>query len=710
VALHDLTPLLSPRTVAIIGATSNPARPGGRALAYLRHYGFDGTIFPINPKYEEVEGLRCFPDLASLTASPDMAVVAVPANRVTDVVRQAQAAGVPALTVYSSGFSETGSEGMGLEVELRETISKGGTLLCGPNSQGVANFLDRMVVYFSSELGWKAQDPGGIGFVSQSGVFGGVMATECRRRAMGLGYLISTGNEAGIDFAEAIAHLARDDRISVIAGYLEGARNADALRDAVALARNADKPVIILKAGRAPEGARAASAHTGALAGAQEAYDAAFREWGVTAVSDVEALYDTIEAFVRVRVRPTGRRIGILTNSGGIGVLAADAARDSGLEIAQLSPETDARIKADLPAFASARNPVDVTLQQIADPESVERHIRSIAADPGVDVVLACFGVVRRHVDTTVAGMARAAADIEQPLVTGWLSGDRSGPVQLRAAGLTAFSSPRPALQSIRALVDHTTWRPVEDHKPVPDVSEAAALIADRPKGASRVLPEQEAKRVLAAAGIPVTRSVLATDGAAAARAAEDIGWPVVLKVESADLPHRSDVGGVALGLVNAGAVRAAYDAMMTRITSARPDAVIDGVSVHETAAGIAELIVGIKQDATFGPLVVVGFGGTLVELLRDSAVGLPPISCGTARALLETLRGYPVLTGARGAPKADVDAIAGVIERVSALALAAPTIEALDINPLIVRPEGQGVVAADALITLRGASQKIRP
>ncbi len=244
-ALPDLTPLLSPRSVAVVGASADMARPGGRAVGYLRHYGFGGRIFPVNPKHDAIGDLPCFPDFAALPEAPDMAILAVPAKRVAGLVRQAQARGIPALTVYSSGFSETGAEGAALEDSLRALARAGDTLLCGPNSQGVANFLDSTVAYFSSELGRDDQPAGGLGFVSQSGVFGGAMANECRRRGIGLGYLVSTGNEAGIDFADALGHLARDPRITVIAGYLEGARDSASLREAVTLARDADKPVII---------------------------------------------------------------------------------------------------------------------------------------------------------------------------------------------------------------------------------------------------------------------------------------------------------------------------------------------------------------------------------------------------------------------------------------------------------------------------------
>ncbi len=422
----------------------------------------------------------------------------------------------------------------------------------------------------------------------------------------------------------------------------------------------------------------------------------------MTAVSDIDALYDVVEAFVRVPARPAGRRVGILTNSGGLGVLAADAAHDAGLALARLSPETEARLAADLPVFASPRNPVDVTLQQISDPDAVERHIRTLAADPAVDVLLACFGVVRRHVETTIACMACAAADIEVPLITGWHGGDPAGPDKLRAEGLTAYPSPGPALRAIRALFDHAAWRPAaQGTAPPPDMRRAAALLDSR---------RSDAPTVLAAAGIPVTRSLLAVDAEAALRAAREIGWPVVLKLESPDLPHRSDVGGVAPGLTNGAALRAAYDAMMAFVAQARPDVWIAGVSVHENAAGIAELIVGVKQDETFGPLVILGFGGTLVELLRDSAVALPPVPPEATRAMLETLRGYPALTGARGRPKADLDAVAEVVWRAGALAGAAPALQELDINPLIVRAEGEDAVAADALITLGPVSRRMPP
>ncbi len=703
-ALPDLTPLLSPKSIAVVGASPDPARPGGRALAYLTRYGYQGTLYAVNPKHAMIGAVPCVPALADLPETPDMAVLAVSAGRILDVMREAQARGIPALTVYASGFAEIGGEGEALQEALADQAAAGGTLVCGPNSQGIANFLDSTVAFFTSELGFADQPVGEIGFVSQSGLFGGAMATEARDRDLGLGYLVSTGNEVVLGFAEVIAHYARDPRVRVIAGYLEGARDGPRLEAALGLAREAGKPVVILKAGRTAESARAAASHTGALAGTAAVYEAALRQWGAITVPDIETLYDAVEAFVRARRLPRGPRLGIVTNSGGIGVLLADAAADAGLTLAAFAPETTTALEADLPAFASARNPVDVTLQQISDADALERHARTLAADPGVDSVLVFPGAVRRHVAESVAGLGCAARAVETPLLAGWLAGDPEGPARLRAAGLTAFPTPRAAIGAIRALVDQACHEaPLPAPAPSEGATAAAAMLAAQATDGRTVLTELDAQEVLAAAGIPTAPARRATSAAEAVRAAEALGWPVALKIDTPELPHRSDVGGVVLSLDSPAALTAAYDALIARVRAARPALAVESVSVHAMVTGVAEMLVGVTRDATFGPVVTVGFGGTLVEVLRDTALRLPPIAEAEARAMLETLRGYPALAGARGRPPADIAALATLITRVADLARASEALDALDLNPVMVGAAGAGAIAADALITLRG-------
>lgn len=699
----NLTPLLRPRAIAIIGATHDATRVGGRPLAYLKRYGYAGAIYPVNPKYDEIDGLRCYPGIDALPETPDLAIVAVPASAVLGVVDACQAALVPALAVYSSGFGEAGEEGAAREAELRQRARQGGTVVCGPNSQGIANLHDRMVAYFTSELGREDVAAGPVGFVSQSGVFGGIMATECIKRGLGLGYLVSTGNEAAVEFGDVVAFLAGEPRVRVIAGYLEGLRDAERLRAAMRIAREHDKPVVVLKAGRSEEAAAAAASHTGAMAGAYDCYRAAFRQWGIVEVDDIEELYDAVETFALCRRRSRGKRVGVLTNSGGIGVLCADKLRELGLEVARFAPETEAAIASHAHAFTSARNPVDIALQPISEPESVRAHLDRIADDSNVDMVLCFLGVIRRHVDVITESIAGAAARTEKPLLAGWLGGEPTGRATLRSLGVPVLSGPDRAAKALRALARHGATMPRQELQP-PDLGDVLANLASVPPGAT--LDEAKAREVLAAAGIPVVRGRLARDAEDAVKAAEAIGYPVVLKIDSADIAHKTEAGGVALDLRSADAVRAAFACVVAKAKAHDPAARIEGVGVYEMVTGGIELIAGIRRDTTFGPTLLLGLGGTLVEILADSALRVLPLARGEAADMIRDLRGYPILDGARGRGRADLDALAAVLERLAALALAAPAIDELDINPLMVLPEGQGVMAADALIVTETAEE----
>lgn len=448
----DLTPLLNPASIAIIGATPDTKKVGGRPIRYLRRYGYRGRIYPVNPKYEVVQELRCFASLAALPERPDMAIIALPADAAIDAAEACVEAGVPALTVYTSSFREIGAVGEAREAKLKAAIAGAGTVMCGPNCQGVANFHDGMVAYFTSGLGREDVPVGGIGFVTQSGLFGGMLAETCVKRGLGLGYMISSGNEAGIDFADAIAYMAADPRTTMIAGYLEGIGDLDRLDAALGLVVERGLPVVILKVGRHVESARAAKAHTGADTGSWSAYESLFRRRGVIEVAAIETLYDVIETLALGFPRPSGPRIGIITNSGGVGALCADQARDLGLEVPRFLPETEATLRACLPDFASPRNPVDMTLQPFSDPLSLGAHVRAVAGDPNVDVVLVFVGLnwlTGQEMAATLAGLKPSLA---KPMMVVWAGGDPRGVDVLRAAGIPAFDGARRSLEVLRAI------------------------------------------------------------------------------------------------------------------------------------------------------------------------------------------------------------------------------------------------------------------
>jgi len=468
--LRDLTPLFIPKSVAVVGATSNPKRVGGRPIRFLRNFGFSGPIYPVNPRYEALDGDRCYARVSDIPERPDMAILAVPAALCLDAVRDCQAAGVPAITVYTSGFGETGDEGKALQAELAALARSGGTLICGPNCQGIANFHDHVVGNFTSALASGEMAAGPVGFASQSGLFGGIVVAEFRRRGMGLGYLVSTGNEADVDFAEALAYMAADPRIRVVAGYVEGARNGTKLRQAAAVARAHGKPMVLIKVGRGADGARTAAAHTGATTGDYAVYRAALAQWGIVEVDTIQELFDVMETFGHGTPAAKGDRIGMASNSGGIGVFCADKVTEQGLRLAEFSATTTDGILEKLPAFGSPTNPVDFTLQAFTDPHSVGSHIRHIVQDEGVDVALAFFGVQMLNADELVQELVEANALNDKPLLVGWMLGASEVPARLRAAGIACFEDPLAAITAASALARQGQFLeiPSVDRKPEP--------------------------------------------------------------------------------------------------------------------------------------------------------------------------------------------------------------------------------------------------
>jgi len=698
-SLRDLTPLMKPRSVAVIGATPDPRRPGGRPLDFLRRYGFDGPIYPVNPRYEDINGVQCYANITEIPEPADMAVVVVPAHAVLDVLRDCQKADVKALTIYTSGFREIGPEGAALEAELVAQANAHGTLICGPNCQGVANLFDKMVSNFTSALATEGIDAGPIGFVSQSGLFTGIVTAELRRRGLGLGYLVSSGNEAVVDFADLLAAMAEDPRVRVVAGYMEGIRDGAKLAEAAAVARRHGKPVVLLKVGRTAESAAAAASHTGALAGAYDVYRAALRQWGIIEVDTIQDLFDTIEAFAVTDKVARGERIGILTNSGGLGVFGADMVRAHNLPLATFSDQTIAAIKEKLPEFGSAVNPIDFTLQAFTDPAAVGSHLRNMMRDDGVDVGLAFFGVQMLNGEALAGEVAQANAETDKPIVTAWMLGDPVAPPILRAAGVPCLDDPAAAVKGARRLIEQGGFaaRSSERREPQKKQDAVAALVGVEPG----VLSEWQARAVIEAAGISTAKGVLADAAEAAVNAAQGIGFPVVLKVESKDIAHKSEAGGVALNLTDADAVRGAFARVIASAKAYAPDAMLGGVGVYEMVAGGVELIAGVNTDVAFGPVVLVGMGGIMAEVMEDTALGVAPLGRADAEAMVRSLKGFAILGGARGRPKCDVEAVVEVLLALSDLAIACPEISELDINPLMVMPAGEGVKAADALVTV---------
>lgn len=680
----------------MIGASKDPDRAGGLPLALMIERGYAGRLIPINPKYREIQGLAAFPTLSAVGAPIDIAIVAVPAASLPATLDDAIAAGVKALVIFSSGFAEVDEAGRAMQHALSLRAREGGIRLLGPNCLGMMSFRDNVFATFSPAPRAGVNKVKNIAIVSQSGAFGAFAFSLARARGLGMSYWITTGNEADIEFADCVQWLANDPDTQVILGYMEGCRDGAKLKRALEAARAAGKRVVITKVGRTTLGSAAAASHTAALTGEDAVYDALFHQYGVWRATTVDELF-TVGCVAAVCPLPKSARTGVLTVSGGVGVLIADEASGVGLDLAEMPQAAQAALLKEIP-YAGPRNPVDITGQTLSTPGLLERTLESMAGhgcgQAGYDMLLffpaaALLGTVvaRQIVDVLIAVQARYP---EVPLaVTGLMQ--PAYRAAFEQAGIAVVEDPSAAVRALGALAffaDAARRPPPLTAKPP-----ASPLTAG-------TATEYQALQQLAAAGVPVVPAQLATSADEAAHAATRIGFPVVVKLSSPDITHKSDIGGVRLNLADANAVLAAFADIRQRAAMAAPDARVDGVLVAPMVRGGVECILGVQCDPVFGPVVMFGLGGLLVEAMRDVSFRVAPIDAREARRMIDEIRARRVLDGMRGAQASDIDALAQAIAQLSQFAAAhADSLQSLDINPFLVLPEGQGAMALDAVL-----------
>ncbi len=690
-----LEAIFAPRSIAIIGASQDATKIGGRPVELLRRFGFPGAIYPINPRATEVQGLPAFPSVDALPEAPDLAIISVAAEAAPGALDACAAKGVKAAVIFSSGFAELGEAGVAMQDRLRATAQRSGMRVLGPNCLGAASVAERSIATFSVVLEGGLPPPGPLGIASQSGNIGSYTALLARERGIGASRFITTGNECDVDIADAIAFLARDTATTVILCVLETCRDASRLTGALEMARQAGKPVIVLKIGASEAGQAAAASHTGALAGSDAVFDAVFRRAGAVRVQSVEQLLDLGHAAAVLGDRlPKGRRTMLLTASGGFGVLLADAASAAGLSLPSPSAATQQRIL-DVVPFASPRNPVDATAQMSSRPEILEAILAALLEDDSCDALLVLMSAslylprLRAVYMPTLRAVREKHPDKVVMLA---VHGPPDAVAELTAMGFPVVDGVGPSTLALAGLCDLAAARSLP---PLPP-----ALPQAQPIHAAALRTEAGAKRILAAAGVPVLPERVVASAAEAASAAAAMGFPVVLKIVSPDLPHKTEVGGVVLGLDTTHAVAAAHDAMLARVRVAAPAARIEGVIASPMIRGGTEMILGTKRDPVFGPVVLVGLGGIFAEVIQDVALRPAPVDEAEAMAMLRSLKAFPVLDGARGRPKADLMAAASAIAALSRFAAQhAADIAEIDINPLLVRPVGEGAVALDALM-----------
>jgi acyl-CoA synthetase (NDP forming) len=688
----SLTPLIAPRSLAVIGASDDPARIGGRPIAYCISQKFAGPIYPVNPNRKTVQGLPAFASLADVPGPVDAAIIAVPAPGVQDAIAACAAKGVQGIILFTAGFAEVSPEGALHQARVADTARAAGMRLLGPNCLGLFNARIGFYSIFTSsvENGWAP--PGRIGIASQSGAYGTHLFALARDRGIGTPIVVTTGNEADVTVGDAIGWLAEDAETDVIMAYLEGIRESASLLAALDVARRNRKPVVVMKVGRSALGREAAKSHTASLTGDDAVTDAVFRDYGVHRARTTEELVD-VAYLAQKRIFPVRNTLGVITVSGGAGVLVSDAAETLGLALPPMPMATQKRLKERLP-FASPLNPVDVTAQVINDPKLVGEFAHAMYAEGGYGSILSFF--------TQLGGSSKLGPAIRDELIpvvnkhpdrlfVMCITAPQERIRDYEARGIPVIEDPTRATVAINAMGRFGDAFAAPAPSPPPAVP-AVDLPATTPD-------EFDAKRLLERIGIKAAPEKLCASADEAVAFADATGFPVVLKLASPDIAHKSEIGGVILGLHDAGAVRAAHATLLDRARANAPHARITGVLAATQLAGV-ECILGISRDPVFGPVAMVGLGGIFTEIFHDVAHQLCPFGAPEAVALIRGLRGFPLLDGARGRPKARVAALADALARLSVFAhQAGPRLAAVDINPIIVTPDG--AFAADAVIEL---------
>ena len=694
-----LSPLFEPSSVAIIGASQNPDKVGFQILQNLLQSGFKGKVIPINPSAETILDQKCYKTLGAYEGAIDQSLIVIPRPYVKDAVRESIERKVKAITIITAGFKEQDPEGAALEREIAALCHEAGVALLGPNCLGHLNTHFNMNLSFGKK--WPNQ--GGISFISQSGALCSAILDRSVERGFGLGKMLSIGNKADLCERELIAALAADEATKVIVCYLEGISDG---RSFVEIAEKASekKPIIVFKSGVTASGSRAASSHTGSLAGADIAYQTAFDKCGIIRAQTYEQMFEYALAF-ESQPLPTGSRVAIITNAGGPGIMTADAVELTGLTIASLSPETSAALKAVLPLAASVKNPVDVLGD--ADPERYGKALELVAADPAVDAIIVLLTPQSVTKPLEIAQILCSSLPKTKPVVACFLGGEDVNPARTHMVthGLPDYRSPEKGVNALKAMVDYATWlkRPIEAPQPIEGNRKTVEAVIARYRANNLVqINEADAKAILKAYGVKTPAGALVTTVEEAEKRAGKLGFPLAMKIVSPDIIHKSDVGGVVLNLKNRKAVAAAFEQMMQKIKTDLPQANITGAYIERMAtAGGKEVIIGIMRDPQFGPLVMFGMGGIFVEILKDVRFALAPVSERDALAMIKKIKTYPLLAGYRGKPGVDTALLAQTIARVSQLAYDFPEIKELDINPFMAQLDPALSVAADARMTL---------
>jgi len=696
-----LEKLFDPKSIAIIGASRKEGKVGHSVLKNLFQYGYKGSIYPVNPKAEEILGIQTYPTISAVPGDIDLAVVAVPSESVPSILKDCVEKRVGSVIIISAGFKESGKQGSGLERELTEIIKGSRIRVLGPNCLGVINTASNLNASFAAGMPTR----GNIAFFSQSGALCTAVLDWALEEDVGFSKFISLGNKADIDEIDLILALADDPETRVILGYLEGIDDGVRFMQAVSEVSK-KKPIIITKAGRTQAGARAASSHTGTLTGSDTAYQAAFSQSGVIRANTVEALFDFAIAFA-YQALPRGPNLAILTNAGGPGIIAADAAENSILQMASFREETIRELREKLPANASIYNPVDVIGDAAAN--RYEQAMRTIINDPGVNSLIVILSPqAMTDIKETAEVISKISASVsDKPIVSSFMGGleVKAGIKILRSGKIPNYSYPERAVASLEAMLKYQQWKEASPGKTksfAVNKKKTERILAKVKEETRANLTPEETREVLSAYGFSFPKRVVTETSREAISAANSLGYPVVMKIVSPDILHKSDIGGVKVGIREKSQVTRSFEDLISNAKRFMPEALILGVAVEEMVGPGKEVILGSSRDPSFGSLIMFGLGGIYVEVLKDISFRIAPLTLEDAESMIREVHSYTILKGVRGEEPSDLEAVKEALLRLSQLVTDFPEILEMDINPLMVLPSGKGAVVIDSRLTIK--------
>ncbi|OEU60043.1 MAG: acyl-CoA synthetase [Desulfobacterales bacterium C00003104] len=690
----------SPKSIAVIGASTKAGKVGHSIVRNILEYDYPGRVYPVNPTADMILGQKAFPDLLSVPDPIDLAIVAVPPEKVLGAIGQCGKKGIDSVIVITSGFKETGGDGSRLEKELAAEIKNAGIRLVGPNCLGVIDTASCLNASFAAGMPFA----GHIGFFSQSGALCVAILDWALGENIGFSKFVSLGNKTDVTEIDLMKAMAADENTRVILGYIEGIEDGRTFMN-VARSVSKKKPVILIKSGTTKAGAKAASSHTGALAGSNTAYNAAFKQCGIIHASSVHELFTYATAFASQPL-PKGPNVAIITNSGGPGIIAADACDRSDLQLPSVPRDTVEQLRSFLPKTASFYNPIDIIGD--AGAERYEKTLKAIIADHLFHSVLILLTPTASvDIEETAKAIVSIARTTDKPIMTSFMGEKRVRPGRriFQENGIPSFGYPEDAVAALNAMFGRRHWldQPEKRYERI-DVatSKVRRIFASVTRQRRADLIEIEAREILDAYGFELPRTILANTTKEAVKAASEIGYPVVMKIASPDVLHKSDLGGTRVGLGNERMVEDAFFDITSNVRQRLPNARILGIVVQEMIQGGKEVILGITNDIQFGPMIMFGLGGIYVEVLKDVSFRIVPVSVEEADAMIREIRSFPLLRGVRGESPADLIAIRKSILLLSQMALDFPEIIEADINPLLIRPQGKGAIAVDARFTIQ--------